>query len=154
MYEEEIIKIESINIRPQGVCPLHSPLTIEMKYSVNMHSDISNTTTKKGWWELVFQADYTQRQVCVPLYKGDAVVPLTTHSEDCPYIETLIISLDDIPTGKIKEKHLLQVGLLKLTLRVDRIDGGIDNLASINMVTQVSKDADCVLVRNILSPIE
>ena len=131
MDEVDVLTVTSLKLNPDVIgAPLESPLSITLQYVVNV-------AVKDPKWLLVFEADYTQKRASVLL-----------HSEDCPNLpasaspHTLTINLNTIPIAGIKEKYLLQVGLLKLTLVANN---GADNLTSINMVTQVSKDYICAL---------
>lgn len=137
MEEQEIIKLTKFSINPDGVCPLGAPLSLEMGYT--LLSPVANAQ-----WELVYVADYTQKRVEIPLHTntvGSLAAGPHTYSH----------TLETIPTTGVKEKYLMQVGLLKLTLKAD---GGKENVASVNMVVQVSKDGSGALIRNIISPME
>ena len=139
MDEVDVLTVKSLTLKPDVIgAPLEAPLSITIEYAVNV-------AVKDPKWVLQFEADYTQKRVAVLL-----------HSEACPNLavggnHTLTINLDTIPVAGIKEKYLLQVGLLKLTLLAN---GGAENVTSINMVTQVSKDGNGALVRNIMNPLE
>ena len=136
MQEEDILKLEGLIIEPNN-CPLSAPLNISMKYT--LIKPVPGAT-----WEVVYEADYTNKRKAIALH--------TTAPADLqPGTHQFTHTIPEIKTGDIKEKYLLQVGVLKLTLKGG---GGSDNLAVVNMVTQVMKGDDGVLTRMIMNPIE
>lgn len=136
--DKEYIKVTKLIISPDAVAPLKAPLAIEMQYEVL--TPIANAS-----WEMVYVADYTQKRVEIPLHATAVMGTLAPGPQGYSH------KLDTIPTEGVKEKYLLQVGLLKLTLKANN---GADCIASVNMVVQVSKDGSGALVRNIMSPLD
>lgn len=134
MEEQEILKIDALAIAPD-MCRLQDPLTIDMKYTLLQ-------PVPSGIWELIYEADYTNKRQVIALNQS---VPADLAAGS----HTYQVSLPELKTDGIKEKHLLQVGVLKLTLHK-----GAEKVTSINMVTQVTKDASGALIRNIISPLE
>jgi hypothetical protein len=138
MEEREVLRIVDLQLQPDGSCPLNAPLSISMTYQLLERVPAAS-------WELVYEADFTNKKQTVPLYATGAV-------DLEPGTHTFVHALDAVKTEGIKEKYLLQVGLLKLTLKGGN---GTDNVASVNMVTQVSKDPSTgTLLRNIITPLE
>ena len=134
---EEVIKLTKFTISPDSVAPLKAPLTLEMEYTLS-------APIADGVWDLAYVADYTQKRYEIPLHQ-------TPVGKLAPGAHAYAHTLAAIPTEGVKEKYLLQVGLLRLSLRDA---ASAENVASINMVVQVSKDATGALVRNIMSPLD
>lgn len=138
MQEREVLKIIDLRIEPEGACPLNAPLSITMTYQLM-------EPVPAAVWELVYEADFTNKRQVIPVYSASA-------TDMQPGTFTFAHAVEAVKTDGVKEKYLLQVGLLKLTLKGGN---GSDNVASVNMVTQVSKDpVTGVLVRNIMTPLE
>lgn len=138
MEEREVIRINQLVIEPNGTCPLSAPLALRMTYQ--LLEPVASAT-----WELVYEADFTNKRHCIHLHT-------TTPVDLVPGVYEYAHSVDAVKTEGVKEKYLLQVGLLKLTLKgANRTD----LVASVNMVTQVSKDpASGILLRNVMTPLE
>lgn len=138
MDEREVLRLIDLQLQPDGHCALNAPLSIAMTYQLL-------EAVPAATWELVYEADFTNKKQSVPIYATAAV-------DLAPGTHTFAHAVDSVKTDGIKEKYLLQVGLLKLTLKGAN---GADNIASVNMVTQVSKDpASGTLLRNIMTPLE
>lgn len=138
MDEREVLRIVDLQLQPDGNCPLNAPLSITMTYQLL-------EPVPAAIWELVYEADFTNKKQTIPIYATSAV-------DLEPGTHVFAHAVDAVKTDSIKEKYLLQVGLLKLTLKGGN---GADNVASVNMVTQVSKDASTgTLLRSIITPLE
>lgn len=135
MSEEEILKVEQMLIEP-NICPLNAPLSISMQFSINR-------PIYQMQWELVYEADFTNKRKTVNLQ-------VTPCGDVAAGSHVFQVQLPGINTDGIKEKYLLQMGVLKLTLH----GANEPNICSVNMVTQVSKDDNGTLIRNIISPLE
>ena len=131
-----IVKVMSLDALPNQ-CPLSDPLTLTMQYYLAQPVD-------GAVWELVFEADYTNKRKAVTLYAAPAenLQPgqlVFQHAMPC-------INVDGI-----KEKYLLQMGVLKLTLH----SAFERDLVSVNTLVQVFKDpATGQLIRNLIPPDE
>jgi hypothetical protein len=132
MAEEEIVKIKRLEIDGE-TAPLHAPLGINMDYELTK-------PVVGACWELIYEADMANKRQAVALHTSAPV-------DLAPGTHTFQHAAPEVKTEGIKEKYLLQVGLLKLTLH------GTDNpnIVSVNMVTQVSKTGDG-LIRSIMNP--
>jgi hypothetical protein len=138
MEEREVLRIRELHIDPNAICPLNSSLSIAMVYELL-------EPVPAATWELVYEADFTNKRQGIHIHT-------TVAGDLVPGVHSFAHAVDAVKTEGVKEKYLLQVGVLKLTLK-----GGnrTDNVASVNMVTQVSKDpASGVLLRNIMNPLE
>lgn len=135
MQEADVLKLDKLLIEPND-CPLSAPLNITMQYTLLQPAPSAT-------WHIVYEADTTNKQKLIELYSSSAPtdLPAGTH--------TFTHTLPEIKTDGVKEKYLLQVGVMKLTLRSK--DEGV---AVVNMVTQVSKGADGQLIRSIMNPAE
>lgn len=133
-----MLKVLELRIEPTAVCPLNAPLSIALVYQLM-------EPVPAAVWEIVYEADFTNKRQAIHIHSAAPVdLPVGTFS--------FAHSVDTVKTDGIKEKYLLQVGVLKLTLKGNH---GAENVASVNMVTQVSKDpATGVLLRNIMNPLE
>ena len=138
MEEREVLRIAELLIEPSATCPLNAPLHIRMVY------DLLEPVPQASW-EMVYEADFTNKRQSIHIHQ--------THAGDlAPGRHMFEHAVDTIKTDAVKEKYLLQVGVLKLLLR-SAVDPSVS--ASVNMVTQVSKDsASGQLLRSILSPLE
>lgn len=138
MEEREVLRVNELVIEPNGNCPLNAPLSVSMKYT--MLEPVAGAV-----WEMVYEADFTNKRQTIPIYTAP-VLDLTIGEH------TFHHAVPSVNTGAVKEKYLLQVGVLKLTLRGNN---GTENVTSVNMVTQVSRDpATGTLLRNIMNPLE
>jgi hypothetical protein len=136
MIEREIITVESIAVEPSEGCSLSAPLLVRLRYRLN-------EPVAAARWRIVYEADFINRRVIIPLYSAP-------ESDLSPGVHTLEHRVAEVPIAGVKEKYLLQVGLLKL-----EFNGAEGNLASVNLVTQVSRDPSTgTILRNIMSPLE
>ncbi len=135
MQEEDILKVKALVIEPND-CPLSAPLHVSLKYTLLK-------PVPAGSWDLVYEADYTNKRQCIALHRSDPVDLVAGDHEFSHTVPT-------IKTEGVKEKYLLQVGVLKLTLHGQ---AGAENVAVINMVTQVTKKEDG-LHRSIMNPMD
>lgn len=145
--EIELIKVSKLLIEPGSGCPLSAPLALTVKYMLTGTQPI-----KAAFWTLNYEADISMKRHVIPLFT-------TSPPQDLQPGEHIFEQkIDQIPTEGVKEKYLLQVGMLKLELRSASTNPTTaatkDALVSINMVTQVAKDDKGVLIRNIMSPLE
>lgn len=134
MAEEEILVVEALNIAGD-VAPLNAPLTLDVKYKLA-------AAVPGAHWELVYEADMANKRQAVALHT-------TAPADLAAGVHAFTHTVPEIKTEGIKEKYLLQVGLLKLTLH----SASTRNIVSVNMMTQVSKGPDG-LMRSIISPLE
>lgn len=140
MEEQEILKLEAVSIVPD-MCRLQDPLAVSIKFTLQQ-------PVPCAIWELIYEADYTNKRQVIALHQSE---PRDLAAGAHEYA----VSLAELKTEGIKEKHLLQVGVLKLTLQgKGGKNGAMENVTSINMVTQVTKDGSGTLIRNIISPLE
>ncbi len=140
--EVELIKVSKLLIEPGSGCPLSAPLALTVKYTLT-----GNQPIKAAFWTLNYEADIAMKRHVIPLFT-------TSPPQDLqPGDHIFERKIDQIPTDGVKEKYLLQVGMLKLELRSASTNSN-NSLVSINMVTQVSKDDKGVLIRNVMSPLE
>lgn len=131
----ELLTVEACQIEP-NMCPLEAPISIAVQYALAQ-------PVVGAVWELVYEADYTNKRKAIALH--------TTPAADLEAGKhTFHHAVPEIKTEGIKEKYLLQVGLLRLTLH----SATEKNVVSINMVSQISKGADGKLTRCIISPLE
>jgi hypothetical protein len=132
MSEEEIVKIKRLAI-DGDTAPLNAPLGINMEYELTK-------PVAGACWELIYEADMANKRQAVALHTSAPV-------DLAPGVHTFQHVAPAVATEGIKEKYLLQVGLLKLTLHGRENP----NIVSVNMVTQVTKTADG-LIRSIMNP--
>lgn len=140
---DDLIDLKAIQIEPNQ-CPLSAPLALSVKFVLK-----SSTPIKSAFWTLTYEADVSMKRHVIPLFTSSPVI-----AELQPGEHVFQQHIDKIPTEGVKEKYLLQVGMLKLALRSAASSASGDELVSINMVTQVSKSDEGVLIRNIISPLE
>jgi hypothetical protein len=135
---EQLIRIKAVQIDPNH-CPLSAPLALTIPFALA-------APVPGAFWSLVYEADISAKRHKIPLH--------TTAPKDLAAGDSHVFheAIQSIPTEGVKEKYLLQVGMLKLELF--SASARTEPLASINMVTQVSKDDQGVLRRNIISPLE
>ena len=138
---EDLIDLKAIQIEPNQ-CPLSAPLALTLKFTVR-----SSTPIKAAFWTLSYEADVSMKRHVIPLLTTAPAADLQ------PGEHVFQQKIDKIPTEGVKEKYLLQVGMLKLALR-SAAASETEPLVSINMVTQVSKDEKGELIRNVISPLE
>lgn len=144
--EEEVLQIKSLLIEPND-CPLHAPLSITMEYSLRQ-------TIPNAFWDITYEADFANKKHTIPIASSAPTASLQAGNH------TFHHSVPTINTSAIKEKHLLQMGLVKLTLKSMQVqEGGLATAAvgvtSVNLMVQVTKDATSgTLMRSILSPLE
>src|SRR3989338_199981 len=122
MSDDDLVQLKDIQIEPNQ-CPLSAPLALTRKSTLAK-------PVKAAYWTLTYEADISMKRHLIPLVS--TAEKLTDIDAGTHVFQQ---SIDKIPTEGVKEKYLLQVGLLKLELR-----SGSDVLVSINMVTQVAKD--------------
>jgi hypothetical protein len=149
---EEILTLTAVDVVPNG-CPLSHPLTISA--SVVLHRPLPPGVR----WVLQYVVDFTSKRHCLTLLRA---APLVDGLAAGPHTFTFVVPSIDV-TG-VKERHLLQVGLLRLILVAPSVEGAAtrtaeeaehDGLVNISMVVQVAKDsATGQLIRNIIPPIE
>ncbi len=134
--DDDIIQVLRVDITPNQ-CALQAPLSITVHYELKR-------PVPAAAWDLVFEADYTNKRHAIQL--GGTVV-----GDLPPGPGVIRQDLAEIRTDGVKEKYLLQVGLIRLSLR----SGDSAPLVSVNMVTQVAKDAATgALIRDIINPLE
>ena len=166
MNEEEVVKIISLSIEPNQ-CPLAAPISIHLRYTLLR-------PLKKATWDVLYEADYTNKRIALNLSamsghrtgldsgtgpnlsdvhcsSSSSVKSGTRQGEEDLEIGDHDFSFvrDHLPVEGVKEKYLLQVGVLKLILRAEE-----GNVTSVNMVSQVIKGKDGTLMRNVISPVE
>lgn len=133
--EAELVNVGKLVIDGSDA-PLEAPLTLHLTYSLTK-------PLAGAYWELIYEADMaSDKKKSVTLHAtepADLGVGEHQFQHTAPKIET----------AGIKEKYLLQVGVLKLTLH----SANEPNAIEINMITQVVKQGD-VLVRSIVNPTE
>lgn len=136
----DLVKLLNLTVEP-NCCPLSAPLALSLRFQLS--ADV-----RGAFWVLCYEADIASKRHRIPL--------LTTQPRDLAAgTHVLQEAAPAIPTEGVKEKHLLQVGMLKLALHSASAGGDAgEPLVSINMVTQVCKDEGGVLRRNVISPLE
>lgn len=134
MAEEEVVTVSRLVIQGD-VAPLTAPLAVHMEYKLNR-------PLKGAVWEMVYEADMANKRQAIALHSS-------APTDLAPGVYQFSHEVPEIKTGDIKEKYLLQVGLLKLALHA----ADEPNITTVNMVTQVSKTAEG-LMRNIINPAE
>ncbi len=130
--------MSTLTIDPAAICPLGAPLSLALRGDLLL-------PVPQAVWEIMYEADFTNKRQIIHVFKSP---PLDLVPGPFEFSH----SIDTIRTEGIKERHLLQVGVLKVVLRSEA-DPTVT--ASVNMVTQVTKDASTgQLLRNVLSPLE
>jgi len=139
--EDEILDLKALRVEPDGIVPLHAPL------SLSAHVVLKRPLPAASW-RIVYEADFTNKRHVIPVFDGP-VASLGAGEHAFHH------AVDQIRTEGLKPRLLLQVGVLKLML-LDRSGPEPVVVASINMVTQVSKDPanPDALLRNIISPMD
>jgi hypothetical protein len=132
----EVVTVTAVSVEPNE-CPLAAPLAINMSYT--LAKPLVNAV-----WEVVYEADYTNKRKAVALHTTEPVAALAAGGHAFAY------ACPEIKTEGIKEKYLMQVGLLRLTLHAQ----GEANIVSVNMMIMVSKDSTGQLIRNVISPLD
>ncbi len=136
MAEADVLTVTRVDIEPND-CPLQAPIAITMQFT--LHKPIAGAR-----WDVVYEADYTNKKQALLLHRSHPV-------DLAPGAQVFSHHVPEVRTDSIKEKYLLQVGLLRLTLS----SATEEDIVSVNMVTQVSKDpATGALLRNIFNPLE
>ena len=130
--EEEVVVIARLRIDGDSA-PLNAPLGVHMEFSLKR-------PVIGAVWELVYEADMANKRQCIALHQS-APADLAPGSHSFQHV------VPEVKTGDIKEKYLLQVGLLKLALH----GAEEPNIVTVNMVTQVSK-VNGQLMRSIVNP--
>lgn len=134
----DLLRIKAVTIEPNN-CPLGAPLALTIPF-------VLSAPVKGAYWSLHYEADISSKRHKIPL-------STTAPPRDLEAGENLFNhAIEAIPTEGVKEKYLLQVGMLKLELFSTQSPA--EALVSINMVTMVSKDDHGVLRRNVISPLE
>lgn len=134
--EDDLMAVTAVAVEPNQ-CPLQAPLLITVHYALKR-------PLAAVAWQLVYEADYTNKRHAIQLFRGPSVdMPAG------PGVFTHHVPI--VQTEGVKEKLLLQMGVLRLVLAQD---GNPEPLVSVNMVTTVSKDASGTLIRDIMSPLE
>ena len=134
--EPMIVKVLALDASPNQ-CRLSDPLTLTMQYYLAY-------PVEGAIWELVFEADFTNKRKAVVLYQSppEQLTPgQLVFQHSMPYVNV----------EGIKEKYLLQMGVLKLTLHssMER------DLVSVNTLVQVTKDPTTGdLIRTLIPPEE
>ena len=136
--ELDVIDVLRVDIEPND-CPLQAPLNLTVHFNVR-------TPAVGVHWELDYEADYTNKRHVIALYRSPA--PFDLVMTGAP--QSFSHFVPQVNTDAVKEKYLLQVGLLRLSL----VDGAGSPIVSVNMVAQITKDASGVLLRSIISPLE
>lgn len=138
MQEEDILSVQHCVVEP-NMCALNAPLSVAIQFT--LVKPVAN-----AYWELVYEADTANKRVAVVLARTEPVAEMPA-GVPMSFQHTV----PEIKTEGVKEKYLLQVGVLRLALR----SGADANVAAINMISQVSKDPSTgALIRNIISPLE
>jgi hypothetical protein len=145
LAQDEIAQLRALSIEPNQ-CPLAAPVALTLRIALAV-------PVPAAFWTLQYEADIAMKRHVIPMLT-------TAPPRDLAAGEHVIqLATDGIATAGVKEKYLLQVGMLKLGLH-SAAPGGGDSagsappLVSINMVTQVAKDDQGVLKRNVISPLE
>ncbi len=137
MEEREVLRLSQVMIEPSAICPLSAPLSLALVGELLV-------PCPQAVWEIVYEADFTNKRHGIHVYKSQP-------ADLAPGPFAFAHTIETIKTEGIKERHLLQVGVVKIVLTC--ADPAVT--ASVNMVTQVTKDAATgQLLRNILSPLE
>ena len=138
MQEEDILKIETLLIEPND-CVLDAPLNLAMKYK--LLKPISGAT-----WSIVYEADTAGKKKQIALHTSEPLDLAAGVSHEFAH------TIPTITTEGVKEKYLLQVGVLKMTLMSKT--SGENGEALINMMCQVTKSDEGKLMRSIMNPTE
>jgi len=133
---EENITVTKLTVSPNQ-CELTQAMTFYVEFSLKR-------AVPNHAWHIVYEADYTNKRHVLELFKS---APGSTLS---PGPNSFTQTVGTVDTSKVKEKYLLQVGMMRLILM-----SGEEVVATMNMVTQVSKDSKSgALIRNVISPVE
>ncbi len=133
----ELLRIKAVQIEPNA-CPLSAPLALTIPF-------VLAAPVPGAFFSLHYEADISAKRHKIPLLT--TAPPRDLAAGEHVFSE----SIAAIPTDGVKEKYLLQVGMLKLELFSA---ASTEPLVSINMVTQVAKNDAGALIRNIISPLE
>eukprot|EP00759_Apiculatamorpha_spiralis_P028366 PhF_6_TR30833/c0_g1_i1/m.45383 len=134
MSDEDVLVLTKLSVTPNQ-CDLNQQINLALEFTLK--APVPNAT-----WSITYEADYTNKRHALELYKSSPV-------DLAAGANTFAHTVATVDTSKVKEKYLLQVGLLRVVLL-----SGTDVVSNINMVTQVTKDAKGTLIRNIISPLE
>lgn len=132
--EPEIVQLQKIDIEPNG-CPIQMPLSITMHYNLT-------EPVRDAVWSIVYEADYTNKKQAISIFTSEP-------SSLAPGAHVFHHHAERITVDGIKEKYLLQIGVLKLTLHSRG-----EPITSVNLISQVSRDGQGNIIRNIISPTE
>merc|ERR1711991_465466 len=129
----EVLNVRSLEVEPNN-CTFDQPVVISMVFDSKGISDCT--------WEVQYEADYTNKRHIIQLCSlGPADYPAGEHTVD--------LKIPAVVTEGVKERRLMSMGILKCILF-----SGKEEVASVNLVTQVSRGEDGKLVRFMMSPLE
>jgi hypothetical protein len=139
MEEVQLLRLGKLVIEPSMLCPLDAPLSLAIEGHLLV-------PVARAVWEITYEADFTNKRHVIHVFRSQSPVDMS------PGPFQFAHHIESIRTEGVKERHLLQVGVLKVQLRSEA-DPSLT--ASVNMVTQVTKDTSTgQLLRVILSPLE
>eukprot|EP00455_Lapot_gusevi_P027198 TRINITY_DN2878_c0_g1_i2.p1 TRINITY_DN2878_c0_g1~~TRINITY_DN2878_c0_g1_i2.p1 ORF type:complete len:134 (+),score=21.10 TRINITY_DN2878_c0_g1_i2:46-447(+) len=129
----------NINILGLDVSPNQCPIDQELKLEIDFSND---SEIKDGSWSVKYIVDSAYKRHVVDLGKTTGLnYPAGNHHYS--------FSVAHIDVTGVKPHMLLNVGLLSVSFK-----DGENDLVEINMVTQVTKDADGGFIRTIFNPLE
>eukprot|EP01064_Diplonema_japonicum_P025366 TRINITY_DN366_c0_g3_i1.p1 TRINITY_DN366_c0_g3~~TRINITY_DN366_c0_g3_i1.p1 ORF type:complete len:132 (+),score=19.07 TRINITY_DN366_c0_g3_i1:59-454(+) len=129
----EVIDLQSCLIEPNN-CTFDVPVVITFQFDSKGVSDVT--------WEVQYEADYTNKRHVIQLCSvGPCDYSAGNHTVD--------LKIPAVNTEGVKERRLLSMGILKCVLC-----SGKEEIVSVNLVTQVTRDGDGNLVRMMMSPLE
>eukprot|EP01060_Flectonema_neradi_P014081 TRINITY_DN207_c5_g1_i1.p1 TRINITY_DN207_c5_g1~~TRINITY_DN207_c5_g1_i1.p1 ORF type:complete len:156 (+),score=30.53 TRINITY_DN207_c5_g1_i1:71-469(+) len=129
----EVIALQSLSIEPNN-CPFSDPVVISIQFD--------SKGVEAATWKVAYEADVTNKRHVIELcQQGPIDYSAGNHSVD--------LKIPSVNTEGVKTRYLMTMGILKCALF-----SGDEEVSSINIVTQVSKDESGKLVRLMMSPVE
>ena len=130
-----VIDVKEIEIDPV-IAPLNAPLDLTLRYT-------SDRNLGDGaYWDMSYTVDVSGKRIILPLGRTAADVQAAPAGNTaCIHVESFNV--------KGKRKHILNVGLLCLSLKT----GDEDSVIDVRLVVQVM-DREGELTRHIMNPLE
>jgi len=131
---QEVVSVQGLSISPNN-CPMEEPLDLAMDFTITRDLPAAR-------WEIKFIADQANKRKIVVLGETPTV-------DYAAGPQSMVFSVGEVDVSHLKRHVLANVGLL-----IAGLYSGEEEIVQVSMVTQVTPNAEGVLIRSVYSPLD